>query len=787
MGNTLVDEPLPPTKSEPPAGDRPTLDDLPGGDRLTVDDVPQGVRRGPSPTLIDGPPVPRRASPTLADGPPPKNYPTPAAAPLYVVPAQPPAPLPAPPPPPAAAQAQRPMVAPQPLPVVAPAAAPQPQAPVETAAPAAVHPAAMPPQAAPQPLFISPPTTTPRQSPLQQAPSQQAPSQQAPSQQAPSQQAPSPEPGSAPSAQRAAPSKEFVSTLESAQSPPAAPPVHAPPPIAYPGRAAPAAGLLAQLPAMPAARPGPLPFAAPAPPLAEPAPHPGGAPSLSAQQASHSPAPAPAPAPFAAPTPEPVSIPTPVMSAPVLTPARDAIPAPPPVVSPPAIAMPAPVAAQAAPMAAPVVLDHMPAPMRLAAGARTLVGVAPASPPGVAPSYPAGTGQYSPPGQTSTPSPHDPTLPVTNAVEAPRKAGSPGAANPGAPVSTSGAAPSDDPSSSTAASAAPSGAAPSAGSHAAPKPRGRARTVVAVLFAVIGVLAIAGVTIGYFLFFRYAPLADHHIPAASNLAIRADVRRMGTFGPVRKHLWPVIFDRPSQKVSGKTLADRLGDATGIHPALDAREIIIASVDARSWVVLVGGSFEPGAFVPGLQKVLHDEGLPEWQKSGDLLIGPGGVAVAQADDGTLVLGTEAEIVTAALPSSEEHKRMDLPKDGALAFAVSKEAWEEMSRNTAMFDPGGALRRIRHVRGTFTLGDDPRVDLAIEPKGGENAEALGKDVEQLLSLLRLGLVAVPDQVGEKSALSSAKVTVEEGRVRVRGPWPLEGLDRGCAKLAVALGAK
>lgn len=786
MGNTLVDEPLPPTKSEPPAGDRPTLDDLPGGDRLTVDDVPPGVRRGPSPTLIDGPPAPRRASPTLADGPPPKNYPTPAAAPLYVVPAQPPAPLPAPPPPPATAQAQQPMIAPQPRPVVAPAAAPQPQAPVETAAPADVRPAAMAPQAPPQPLFISPPTTTPQQSPLQQAPPQQplprqAPSQQAPLQQAPPQPAPSPQPGSVPSEQRAAPSKEFVSTLESAQSPPAAPPVQAPPPIAYPGRAAPAAGLLAQLPAMPAARPGPLPFATPAPPLAEPAPPPGAPPPQSAQQALY-----PAtPAPFAAPAPEPASVPAPVMSAPVLTPARDAIPAPPPVVSPPAIATPAPVAAQAAPMAAPVVLDHMPAPMRLAAGARTLVGVAPASPPGAAPPHQQGTGQYSPPGQTSTPSPHDPTLPVTNAVEAPRKAPTPGAPGSGTPIS--GAAPSEDPSSSAAApSDAAPGAAP-AGPRTAPKPRSRARTVVAVLFAVIGVLAIAGVTIGYFLFFRYAPLADHHIPAASNLAIRADVRQMGTFGPVRKHLWPVLFDRPSQKVSGKTLADRLGDATGIHPALDAREIIIASVDARSWVVLVGGSFEPGAFVPGLQKVLHDEGLPEWQKSGDLLIGPGGVAIAQADDGTLVLGTEAEIVTAALPSSEEHKRMDLPKDGALAFAVGKEAWEEMSRNTAMFDPGGALRRIRHARGTFTLGDDPQVDLGIEPKGGENAEALGKDVEQLLSLLRLGLVAVPDQVGEKSALSSAKVTVEEGRVRVRGPWPLEGLDRGCAKLAAALGAK
>jgi hypothetical protein len=203
--------------------------------------------------------------------------------------------------------------------------------------------------------------------------------------------------------------------------------------------------------------------------------------------------------------------------------------------------------------------------------------------------------------------------------------------------------------------------------------------------------------------------------------------------------------------------------------------------------LLGGSFEPGAFLPGLEKVLREEGLTGWQKNGDLLIGPGGVAVAQADDGTLIVGTEAEIVTSALPATDDHKRMDLPSGATFAFAVSKEAWEEMSRNTAALDPGGALRRIRHARGTMVLGDEPNIDIGIEPKGGEDAAALGRDIEQLLAGARIALVLAPDQMGEKSALSSAKVTVEEGRVHIRGPWPLEGLERGCAKLAAALGGK
>ncbi len=314
--------------------------------------------------------------------------------------------------------------------------------------------------------------------------------------------------------------------------------------------------------------------------------------------------------------------------------------------------------------------------------------------------------------------------------------------------------------------------------------KGGARRWIAAVIAVLGVLAIAGVVVGYFVFVRYTPLAERHIPGASNVAIRADARQIGTFAPVRKHLWPVLVDRPSQK-AGKTFADRVAENTGINPALDIRELILASMDSKSWVLLVGGSFKPGKFVPGMEKVFQEEGHPGWRRAGDLLIGPTGIAMGQADDGTLVLGTEAEIVTAALPASEEYKRIDLPREGALAFAMSKEAFEELSRETGAFDPSGAMRRIRHLKGSFTLGDEPSVDLDIEPKGGENADALGKDVESFLGRLRLGLVLFPDQIGEKTALSAAKTTVENEHVRVRGAWPLEGLDRGCQKLVSLLG--
>jgi hypothetical protein len=715
MAKTLVDEPPPSTLNEPPAGDRPTLDDIPAENRPTLDDIP-GVRRGPSPTLVDPPPpaaAPRRGSPpTLADGPPLASR-TPAAAPLHVQPATPPA---------------GPVAAGTPGPTGPQPRTPQPS--FATTAESATGPAPQPaaPQAAPQPAVL----------PVPPAPALPA--------------APAP-----------------LAALPAAPAPVAALPAP-PPPLAHPGGAGNPPGLLAQLPAMPAAR-APL-----VPPLA-----------------AHGP--------------------TPVATGPHPTPTPDAVPVPPPVAAPTPFAGPAPVAAPAAPMAPPVLREHMASPEpvhppdapppaapqqapspqpaspqqapspqagapRVAAGGRTLLGVAPppathaAAPPGQSAqsaSYPsAAAGQFLPPGHTSSPDPLSATEPARKGLVPP----APGDAPPGPDAAPPGA------------SAAP-GDTPAPTNTPAPAPRkSSARTWIAAAVAVLGLLAIVGVVAGYFLFFRYTPLAERHIPAASNVAFRADLRQIGTFAPVRKHLWPLLLDRPSQKTQGKTLADKVAEETGIHPALDVREVIIASVDSRSWVALIGGNLEPGTFVSGMEKVLRDEGYPGWQRSGDLLVGPAGIALGQAEDGTLVVGTEAEIVTSALPASEEHHRMNLPTNGALSFAVTKEAWEELSREAGAFDAGGSLRRIRHVRGTLSLGDEPAIDIDVEPKGGENAEALGRDVETLLAALRLGLVLTQDRMGEKAALSSAKVAVEQEHVRIRAAWPLEGLDRACAQLAERL---
>jgi hypothetical protein len=86
----------------------------------------------------------------------------------------------------------------------------------------------------------------------------------------------------------------------------------------------------------------------------------------------------------------------------------------------------------------------------------------------------------------------------------------------------------------------------------------------------------------------------------------------------------------------------------------------------------------------------------------------------------------------------------------------------------------------------LGNAPEVELRLHPGTGDLA-AVAADVDALLSGLRLGLLLAPDRYGEKQALSAATVTTDAGRVVVRAPWPMEGLDRACQEVAGRMRAR
>ncbi len=312
-----------------------------------------------------------------------------------------------------------------------------------------------------------------------------------------------------------------------------------------------------------------------------------------------------------------------------------------------------------------------------------------------------------------------------------------------------------------------------------PMPRGRKIAIALSILAAI--LLVAGAYV-YLFVVRYEPLARRHIPGNANLVARFELADLALFGPVREHLVPLFFDAaPSEGLKGKTRADHVRAATGVNLATDLRELVVASVEGSTFVAIISGKIARGRFVKGLAAVAKEEAWPgAWRVSGDLLIGPDGVAIGQADDGSILLGTNEAIVIAALPASDDFTRLALPERGGSSFAVTHEAWSGAA-GAAVVAHASVLRKIERASGTFNLGKSPEISMSIEPSEANPAAALAGEIEQLLAEMRIVALLLPDRVGEKGALQAAKVTSRDGRVLVSAPWSYEALDGGCARLA------
>ncbi|MEP7126991.1 MAG: hypothetical protein ABJE95_39025 [Byssovorax sp.] len=317
---------------------------------------------------------------------------------------------------------------------------------------------------------------------------------------------------------------------------------------------------------------------------------------------------------------------------------------------------------------------------------------------------------------------------------------------------------------------------------AAPRPPMPRSWKIAVALSILAaILLVAGVAF-YLFVVRYEPLARRHIPGNANLVARFDVADLALFGPVREHLVPLMFDpAPGDAPKGKTRADRVRAATGVNLATDLRELYVASVEGASFVAILGGKIARGRVVSGLAAVAKEEAWPGgWRVEGELLRGPDGITIAQADDGTVLLGTSEAIVVAALPASDDFARLALPEKGASSFAVTREAWSGAA-GAAVVAHASVLRKIERASGTFTLGKTPEITMQIEPSEANPAPALAGEIEQLLAEMRIVALLLPDTVGEKGALQAARVSAKDGHVIVTAPWSYEALDHGCARLA------
>lgn len=319
-----------------------------------------------------------------------------------------------------------------------------------------------------------------------------------------------------------------------------------------------------------------------------------------------------------------------------------------------------------------------------------------------------------------------------------------------------------------------------------PPKRSPARGLI-LAAVVMFVLGAATAVALWALTFRYEPTAIAHVPAGSNVVVRIEAADIVLFGPVRNNLLPLVLeDKPKEvSVSKVPLAEKIRDHTGVRLPVDVREVLLATMDGKSFVAIFGGKISSGKFVSGLAEIAQEEKWAGFRLEEELLVGPN-VAIGQAEDGTIIVGTDSAIVMNALPATEDGAKMGLPDKGAVRFVVAKEAWENMAKLSMMVPDAKSLGDVHRGTGSFTLGSSPELVVRLDARPGGDSAGIEKGVTGLLSNLRLLTMLAPDRFGEKEALRQAVVTREGSQVVVRAPWPQAGLERGAAQLAAQMRA-
>ena len=305
-----------------------------------------------------------------------------------------------------------------------------------------------------------------------------------------------------------------------------------------------------------------------------------------------------------------------------------------------------------------------------------------------------------------------------------------------------------------------------------------------VYFLVGGLLfaSVAGPLAFYFFVWRYRPTAPQHIPHGSTLVVRFDGRDLYLYEPFRTHVLGALEDAPGLD----SHVERIKSRTGINLREDVREIVFATTTGQSFVVLLGGKLgrlraEQDRFPEGVYAVLTEKGLPGFAMAGDIMTGPG-FRLAQADDDTVIIGTDDEIVRAALEPSDTYKTLGLASSGAMSFVVDKPALARAAE-TAPAGAGAALGKAQRASGYLRL-DKAKLYIELLPTEGVSSEALGQSVDTALAEAKLMSLLLPDAYGAKGVLASARTKPRPETLMIEADWPREGIDDGLRQLGSAL---
>jgi len=226
---------------------------------------------------------------------------------------------------------------------------------------------------------------------------------------------------------------------------------------------------------------------------------------------------------------------------------------------------------------------------------------------------------------------------------------------------------------------------------------------------------------------------------------------------------------------------------GMGSRSDLREVVIASPDEARFVVLIGGFFHEARFggsdtMKGLATFLTDEGLTGVSEKGGVVRIPGGIEVTQAEDSTIIVTNDDDLLKAALQPSDEWTRLGLAGTGAMSFTIDSAALDHLSANLSGFSDAAVLAHTDQITGALTLGGSPTLSMELVPRHTD-PETLAKETDTAIADVKLIGILLPDVMGEHAALAAAKTKPRAASVMLTAPWPADGLDQGMKRLGQA----
>ncbi len=311
--------------------------------------------------------------------------------------------------------------------------------------------------------------------------------------------------------------------------------------------------------------------------------------------------------------------------------------------------------------------------------------------------------------------------------------------------------------------------------------------VIGLWSAVGAALLVAVGFVAYRELLHYERHAIEHVPPGAELALRVDLEQVLLFEPVRKHLLPLVDRAPltgaPTEHGARSRLLRLREQAGLNLAFDLREVVFAREPGGGWVLVLGGMFGTQTVLDGIERVLNAEpGMRSTRDAGVLTLSGSGLSVAQAEDGVLLIASDADVLARAMPPGRAYEALGLANDGAGALGALG-SWLD-SRDANVASGGSPLTRCS---ARLELADPLILTAWVEHAGPSDVAAARREVAGWLGI-PLGsdnFSPHPDWAGERALLARARFDADPPNVtRVSTTWERAELDQAARSLTAWL---